>query len=54
VLTHVLAVIMTNTVGAMGLPCARPFKDIRAHIKSTLDAIDEIRQCYMSWRAPSQ
>ena len=35
-----------NALGAMGSPCVRPSKDIRARIESALDEIDEINQCH--------
>jgi hypothetical protein len=37
---------MINALGAMGSPCVRPSKDIRARIESALDEIDEINQCH--------
>jgi hypothetical protein len=41
-LSTVLAVLTIHALGAMGSPCARPSKDIRARIESALDGIDEI------------
>ena len=45
-LSTVLAMLMINALGAMGSPCVRPSKDIRARIESALDEIDEINQCH--------
>ena len=42
----VFAMLMINALGAMGSPCVRPSKDIRARIESALDEIDEINQCH--------
>jgi hypothetical protein len=45
-LSAVFAMLMINALGAMGSPCVRPSKDIRARIESALDEIDEINQCH--------